>query len=349
MHRLNRVAPLRALHPRRALHARRAARVISPARLFAFVLALTVLPLAAEGVTAASTPYAANCDVNLRARPTTASTIRRSFPTDTVITVSGKVAGGSWSASCRTRVHGSSWYKVIAINGKSVSSLLGVSAVYAATGLFRRSANESTEGIDVSNWQGTIDFAKVKAAGKSFVFAKASEGSTWTDASYARNKSNAMAAGLRFGAYHFARPGTAAGDAVKEADHFIAVMGLTRGMLRPVLDLEVSGGLSRPALQAWVRSFLGRISSRLGVRAMIYTTSSFWTWYMGGTSWFVENGYTVLWIAHWKVTSPKVPTANWSGAGWTFWQYSACGRVAGVRGCVDLDRIRSSDFTSVTF
>lgn len=349
MHRLSRVAPLRALRPRRAVRTHPTLRLLGPTRVLAVVLALAVLPMAADGVAAASTPYRSNCGVNIRARASTASPIRTTIPADTVITASGKVTGGSWSTSCRTWVRGSSWYTVTAINGKSVSSLFGVTVVYAASGLFRLSASGPIEGVDVSNWQGAIDFTKVKAAGKQFVFAKASEGTTWTDASYARNKANAIAAGLQFGAYHFARPGSAAGDAVREADHFIAVMDLKHGMLRPVIDLEASGGLRVTALQSWVRSFLGRIYSRLGVRAMIYTTASFWASNMGSTTWFARNGYTVLWVAHWKVTAASLPASQWAGNGWTLWQYSACGSVAGIRGCVDLDRFKGSDLTGLIY
>lgn len=343
MHRLSRVAPLRALRPLRRL------RLVTPTRALALVLALAILPLAAEGAAAASANYTSNCGANLRARPSTTSTIRTSIPVDTVVTVSAKVSGGAWSTTCRTWVQGRTWFTVTAIDGRSVSSLFGVSMVYAATGLFRLSSTGYLEGVDVSNWQGTVDFTKVKAAGKRFVFAKATEGTTWTDASYARNKANAIAAGLRFGAYHFARPGSAAGDAVKEADHFISVMGLRHGMLRPVLDLEVSGGLSVTALQSWVRSFLGRVYSRLGVRPMIYTSASFWASNMGSTTWFAVNGYSVLFIAHWKVSSPSLPASLWAGGGWTFWQYSACGSVAGIRGCVDLDRFKGSDLSGVVY
>lgn len=347
MHRLSSVAPLRAL---RRLRLSRQRRVVTPTRALALVLALTILPLAAEGTAAAaSSTYLSNCGANLRARASTASAIRASIPIDTVVTVSGKVSGGGWSTSCRTWVRGSSWFTVTAINGRSVSSLFGVSVVYAATGLFRLSSTGYLEGIDVSNWLGVIDFAKVKAAGKQFVFAKASEGTDWTDASYARNKARAMAAGLPFGAYHFARPGRAAGDAIKEADHFIAVMGLTHGMLRPVIDLEVTGGLGTAKLQSWVRALLDRIYSRLGVRAMIYTTASFWASYMGGTSWFALNGYSVLFIAHWTSASPSLPASGWAGRGWTLWQYSECGRVAGIRGCVDLDRLKGTDLLGLVY
>lgn len=328
---------------------RRLARLLTPTRGLALVLAALLVPLATGAADATSSSYTSNCSANLRSRPSVTSTIRRSVPVDSVVTVVGKVAGGYWKADCATAVHGSSWFKITAINGRSVSSLLGVNAVYAATGLFRLSAGGYSEGIDVSNWQGLINFSKVKAAGKRFVIAKATEGNTWTDASYARNRTAAMSAGLRFGAYHFARPGSNAGDAVSEADHFVAVLGLKRGMLVPALDLEVSGGLGVRALQAWVKAFLGRVYSRLGVRPMIYTTASFWQTYMGNTTWFAANGYLTMWIANWHVISPTMPAANWTGQGWQFWQYSSCGKVAGISGCVDLDRFKGSDFRAVTF
>ena len=61
------------------------------------------------------------------------------------------------------------------------------------------------------------------------------------------------------------------GDAVAEADHFIATAGWGSGDLLPVLDLETTGGLGVAKLQAWVSAFLGRIYDRTGVRALIYT------------------------------------------------------------------------------
>ena len=71
---------------------------------------------------------------------------------------------------------------------------------------------------------------------------------------------------------------------------------------------------------------------------MIYTSPSFWTNSMGNTTMFADQGYSVLWVAHWGTSSPTVPAANWGGHGWTFWQYSNCGSAAGISGCVDLDR-----------
>ena len=331
-------------HPGRPL-----SRGLTRARGVPLVLALLILPLAVGVTNATSSSYTSNCQANLRSRPDLGATIRRIVSADTVVTVSGKVLGSWWQADCRISVHGSYWYKITAINGRSVSSVLGVTAVYGAAGLFRLSASGYSEGIDVSNWQGSIDFAMVRAAGKRFVIAKATEGNSWTDASYSHNRNAAIAAGLKFSGYHFARPSSNAGDAASEADHFVSVLGLRHGMLVPALDLEVSGGLGVTALQGWVRTFLARVYARVGARPMIYTNASFWSTSMGNSTWFTANGYRVLWIAHWQATSPTIPASNWGSRGWQFWQYSSCGSVAGISGCVDLDRFEGSDFSGVTF
>jgi lysozyme len=59
---------------------------------------------------------------------------------------------------------------------------------------------------------------------------------------------------------------------------------------------------------------------------------------MGNTTWFADNGYP-LWIAHYTPNAqPTVPASNWGGHGWTFWQYTNLGTVAGIDGNVDQDR-----------
>jgi GH25 family lysozyme M1 (1,4-beta-N-acetylmuramidase) len=204
-------------------------------------------------------------------------------------------------------------------------------------------------GIDVSHWQGTIDWAKVSGAGMRFAMIKATDGRTYVDPQYATNHAQAKAAGLRTTAYHFAEPDASAGDAVAEADHLVAIAGLGDGDMIPALDLEKTGGLGTTALQSWVASWLSEVTARLGVRPMIYTSPNFWKTYMGDTRSFADAGYTTLWIAHWGVTSPTVPASNWGGHGWTFWQYSDCGSVPGISGCVDLDRYNGTDLTRVLY
>ncbi len=297
--------------------------------------------------TVTTTVVIANCDARLRSSASTSAQTIKIIGANTVVTATGTVTGGSWSADCLKSVSGKSWYKITAVGGKSVSSLYGVSAVYAATGLFRISSSTAQQGIDVSHWQGTIDWAEVKASGRTFAFAKATEGIGFEDSSYDENRVGAMAAGMKFGAYHFARPGS--NDPVAEADWFVDTAKLQHGMLLPVLDLELTGGLSSAALTSWVKAWLARVDQRIGAKPMIYTSPSFWRNAMGDSRWFADNGYAMLWIAHWDVTSPSVPASNWGGRSWTFWQYSDSGTVPGVPARVDVDLYRFASFSAVTY
>jgi GH25 family lysozyme M1 (1,4-beta-N-acetylmuramidase) len=192
-------------------------------------------------------------------------------------------------------------------------------------------------GIDVSHWQGTIDFDAVAGAGVRFVFAKATEGQTFNDPNYASYRADAAAAGLAFGAYHYARPDSSTNDAVLEADHFVDIALPASGDLLPVIDLEDAGGLSTSALTTWLWAFLGEVLAKKGVHALIYTSPSFWQTHLGDTDAFAKGGYSLLWIAHWFAPTPTVPGKNWGGYGWTFWQNSDCITVPGITGCVDSD------------
>jgi GH25 family lysozyme M1 (1,4-beta-N-acetylmuramidase) len=205
------------------------------------------------------------------------------------------------------------------------------------------------EGIDVSHWQGTIDWPTVAASGKRFVIMKATEGTGFVDPMYATNIAGARAAGIKATAYHFASPDATPNEAVAEADHFVDVAGLVDGDLVPALDLEVTGGLGTTALTSWVRSWLAQVTLRTGIRPMIYVSPAFWKKYLADTTWFAANGYRILWIAHWGVAQPTVPGGNWGGYGWTFWQYTNCGSVPGISGCVDLDRYNGLDLEPVTY
>jgi GH25 family lysozyme M1 (1,4-beta-N-acetylmuramidase) len=311
------------------------------------------------------TKYAA-CRANLRTSPSTKATARRVIDTDTKVLVGTQVTGSTYSTTCSGKaVAGKSWYRISSVNGKSVKALYGVTYLYSATRLYKSTVTTSgaptppptppvtppsghTEGIDISHWQGTINWTKVAATGKRFAFMKASESTGFVDNTYNTNRQQARAAGLYVGAYHFAQPSSGAGDAIAEADHFIDTAAPVSGDLLPVLDLERSGSLSQTALTNWVKAFLGRVHERVGVKAIIYVSPNFWRTYMGDSSWFGANGYDILWVAHWTTgVAPTVPGGNWGGDGWTFWQYTSDGAVNGISGRVDLNRFRGTNFTPV--
>ncbi len=207
-------------------------------------------------------------------------------------------------------------------------------------------ADGDLAGIDVSHWQGQIRWSDVVADGVDFAIVKATEGRLYQDDQYARNKARSEALGLPFTAYHFARPDRTANDAMREADHFVDTADLGPANLRPVLDLEVAGGLGTRRLTRWVKAWLAEVEARIGVKPIIYTSPSFWHDKMGNSRWFANNGYA-LWIAHWHVAAPRVPARNWAGHGWTTWQYDDCGSVAGINGCVDLDRLSGTDIDAL--
>jgi GH25 family lysozyme M1 (1,4-beta-N-acetylmuramidase) len=198
-------------------------------------------------------------------------------------------------------------------------------------------AGTRVPGIDVSLWQGDVDWTAVASTPTRFVIMRATRGNAYVDPRYSTYLAEASANGLVVGAYHRAKVGNAPGDAKEEADHFVDVAQNAAGDVLPALDIEHHNGLTVPQLTKWVRTWLARVYSRTGVRAMIYSSPYFWRTYLGDTTWFADRGYP-LWIAHWHVPSPFVPAGDWGGRGWTFWQWTSSGRVSGIGPNVDRDR-----------
>jgi GH25 family lysozyme M1 (1,4-beta-N-acetylmuramidase) len=228
--------------------------------------------------------------------------------------------------------------------------------VIALTALLSASASEAAttraKGLDVSNWNGTIKWAKVAHAGYRFAFGKATEGKSYTDKTYTTNRNGSEGAGLVFGAYHFARPAGknlagATASAIRQANHFLAVAGPQPGELPPVLDLETTGDLPRQRLLAWTLAWLGQITARTGVAPFLYTSPLFWKGHLGDSTAAAAAG-TGLWIAHWTSRSaPLVPARNWNGSGWKFWQWTNCVAVPGIQRCSDGDRMNGTKLASV--
>jgi len=208
------------------------------------------------------------------------------------------------------------------------------------------------KGIDVSNHQAKIRWAEVPDRIR-FAFLKASESADFVDVWYERNRKLAKRNGIKVGAYHFARPEgrsheEARRDGRREATFFYGIAGPRSGELLPVLDLEVTGGLPPGRLKSWTMAFLRRLEKHVGAKPMIYTSPYFWQTAMDDTKWFANEGYKALWIAHWETDRPSVPADNWDGNGWTFWQYTSCGRVKGIGGCVDKNNYRYPYFGRVS-
>ncbi len=189
-------------------------------------------------------------------------------------------------------------------------------------------AEAQLHGIDVSSYQGNVNWVSVKNAGYSFAFAKATEGTTYTDPYFAHNWYYMQQANIIRGAYHFGHPGS---DPIAQARFFVTQVGNRSGAMQLVLDLETTDGRTPAQVWAWTQSFMGEIKTLTGKPGIIYTGYYFWRDSVGNPT---NNLNCPLWIAAYGVSSPLVPPA-WST--WSFWQYSDTGSVPGVSGGVDLD------------
>jgi len=210
------------------------------------------------------------------------------------------------------------------------------------------SAAEKVPGIDVSKWQGDVDWAAVASTPVRYVIMRATIGNTamkarYVDPKYEEYLAGATANGLVVGAYHRANVGAAEKDATSEANFFVNHAQIAAGDVLPVLDIEQTHGLSVEQMQDWVREWVQRVLARTGVKPMIYTSPNFWATSMGGTPWFADHGYP-LWIADWRGNpAPEVPAGNWDGNGWTYWQWTSTGHVAGIDADVDRDRFHGTN------
>lgn len=200
-------------------------------------------------------------------------------------------------------------------------------------------------GIDVSGHQHTtlagIDWNAVKSDGQSFAFVKATEGEGWVNSHYLGDVNAAKMAGLKVGAYHYARP---AADPARQAAEFAAQLALVPGQtLPPVLDLEVSEGKSPAELVAWTRTFISELQRLTGRTPMIYTYKYFWLHEMGNTTEFSEFP---LWLAAYQDQAPE-PVGGWDRI--AFWQRSDSGRVGGITGPVDMNIFNGTHMQLETF
>jgi lysozyme len=195
-------------------------------------------------------------------------------------------------------------------------------------------------GIDISNNNGSVDWARVKTTGVAFAYLKATEGTSFVDGTYAANRSAAKAQGIRVGAYHFARPGKSAPG--PQAEHFLTHAQPTKGELRPVLDLEDHGGLGPADVQRWARGWLDAVERAVGSKPVVYTSPSFWHDRVGNA----DFAQYPLWHAQYT----KRPNADVAGAwkAYTIWQHADDGTITGVSGHCDLNRCADNALDAIT-
>jgi len=189
----------------------------------------------------------------------------------------------------------------------------------------------AVHGVDVSRWQGRIDWVKLRAQGANFAFIKATDGGDHLDPMFKKNWKAAHEAGLKRGAYHFFYWCRTAGE---QADWFIRNVPKVEGALPPVLDVEYNGEsrcrkrLSRKRVLEKMQVFLDKIEAHYGQRPIIYTAPDFYEDNLKGA--FPNHPF-------WLRSVAAHPSRRYPNRPWTFWQYSGSGLSKGVEGKIDLN------------
>ncbi|MBR5681812.1 MAG: glycosyl hydrolase family 25 [Ruminococcus sp.] len=201
-----------------------------------------------------------------------------------------------------------------------------LTAVAAAAAVFFSTARVNTAkypvfGVDVSNYQGDIDWKQLESQNVSFAFIKATEGSGHTDESVRRNLERAASTGIKVSAYHFFSFDSA-GET--QADNFIAAVDKSEIDMPPVIDIEYYADKrrnkpSREETESILRPLLDRLGEYYGTKPIIYTTMPVYYRYIRGSF----SDYP-LWI---RCVNCEPDILEWK-----FWQYSDKGKLAGYVG-----------------
>ena len=198
----------------------------------------------------------------------------------------------------------------------------------------RLSAGSGTMGIDVSKWNGNIDWTAVRNSGVSYVIIRcgyrgSTGGSLIEDPTYRKNIKGAKAAGLQVGVYFFTQAINEV-EAVEEASMVLNLIS-GQGVTLPVyLDVEASGGradgIGKDMRTQVCKAFCQTIQNS-GYKAGVYANKTWFTSYINTAS---LTNYKI-WLAQYAATPTYTATR------YDMWQYSSKGSVAGISGNVDMN------------
>ena len=196
-----------------------------------------------------------------------------------------------------------------------------------------RNFEEGSLGLDVSQYQGKINFAGLQLQLENhlveFVFIRASMGADGVDKRFRQNWDGFGNMPVKRGAYHYYRPNE---NSTKQAQNFITTVKLEPGDLIPVLDIEKHATIqTREKLREGLKNWLRIVEAHFGVKPMIYTGDRFF--------WEVlhEEGFDryPIWVANYNlIVEPE--TENW-----IIWQFTEKGRLPGIKEKVDLNILRN--------
>lgn len=174
-------------------------------------------------------------------------------------------------------------------------------------------------GIDVSRWQGRVDWAKVAAAGYRFAIIRATIGDDYTDPRFHENWDRARDAGLLTSAYHVVAPRS---EPESQMAHFFGTLEGREADFPLCVDVEREDKADPDTITRCVRACLVDVENRDKRKPVIYTARWFWDRFMLP---LVEWGAYDLWVA--SYTSSPILPRDWDT--WRFWQYSESGEVPG--------------------
>ncbi|MDP9839303.1 lysozyme [Neorhizobium huautlense] len=195
----------------------------------------------------------------------------------------------------------------------------------------------AVHGVDVSRWQGEIDWPKLRTQGANFAYIKATDGGDHLDPMFRTNWRRAKDAGIRRGAYHFFYWCRAASE---QADWFIRNVPREPDALPPVIDVEYNGEsackmrLSKARVIEKMQVFMDKLERHYGQRPVIYTAPDFYKDNLRGE---FEN------YPFWLRAVAQHPSKVYPGRKWVFWQYSGSGLSHGVTGKIDLNVFNGSE------
>lgn len=201
-------------------------------------------------------------------------------------------------------------------------------------GLFLVSINaKAIEGIDVSLWQGKIDFEEVKNDGIKIVYIRSSAGNSYKDRDFEQNYQEALENNLDIGFYHFVTARNVR-EAKEQARFFAKVIAGKKADCRLAMDFEVLRGLTKKEVNDISRAFLSTLKELTQKELVIYSDL------YNARNMFDEELLQEypLWLAEYT----KRPSIN----SWIGWQYTDRGKVLGISGNVDRDTFKSEIYLS---
>jgi lysozyme len=203
-------------------------------------------------------------------------------------------------------------------------------------------ANE-VNGIDVSHYQGDIDWVQVKNSGITYGIAKATDGATGQDSNFSTNWQNMLSAGIKSSAYHYFRGSSSTPqDQANNIIQQLTAVNFDSEVNSLAIDVESSGNESvSPDMMAdnlhQLLNILVTDSLLNNSFPYIYCSPDYWEQNVNWEKY--DFSIYPLWIAQWDVSEPTVPT-TWQNKGWLWWQKSSTGSVPGITGDVDLDVVK---------